>query len=278
MNLLNMSPLRISQEHEFNVSSQSGEDGIVETIFQTIGLTRGTAVEVGAWDGIYLSNTAQLRDKGWRVCLIEGDLKRFQSLSRQFSNRPDVTCLNAWVRPEGEGSLDRLLGDANFTEVDFLSIDIDGDDYHIFKFLSLRPKVICIEFNPSIPPPIAIVGNLGAMQGSSLAALDSLARSKDYALVYATRLNAFFVRDDIADRFVTISPIDAYPPENARVLISEYNGHNRLVDFNGNDHRPWNPWSQQPAAILINVVIRPWLRRAIPSSILRLIRRDRRAP
>jgi hypothetical protein len=117
--------------------------------------------------------------------------------------------------PKGESTIDRLLANASIAEVDFLSIDIDGDDYHIFKHMKLRPTVICIEFNPSIPPPIIFAGDLGAAQGSSLAAFEALARTKGYALVYATGLNAFFVRSDAAHHFVELAAGECYPPENA---------------------------------------------------------------
>ncbi len=41
---------------------------------------------------------------------------------------------------------------------DFLSIDIDGCDYHIFEQLELfTPKIICIEFNHMIPNEVEFV-------------------------------------------------------------------------------------------------------------------------
>ena len=36
--------------------------------------------------------------------------------------------------------------------IDLLSIDIDGNDYHIFESLKkLRPRLIICEYNPTIP-------------------------------------------------------------------------------------------------------------------------------
>lgn len=47
-------------EHKKDVYSQTGEDGIIETILSTIGDRDGWCVEFGAWDGQYLSNTRNL--------------------------------------------------------------------------------------------------------------------------------------------------------------------------------------------------------------------------
>ena len=266
-------PLRLTRDHEFNFTSQCGEDGIVAAIFQALQIERGLAVEFGAWDGVYCSNTALLRDKGWRVCLIEGNEERFDSLRRAMSGNPKVTCLNAWVGIDEDNSLDWLLTNEGITEVDFLSIDIDGDDYHIFRDMALRPKVVCIEFNPTIPPPISMIGKVGEGQGSSLVALEALASSKAYTLVYATLWNAFFVRQDLASSFVAVAARDVYRPESARVLICEYNGRNRLVDFLGNDHQPWNPWAREPAALILNLRIIPRMRQALPAWVFSVRRR-----
>ena len=250
-------PLRLHRRLESNVTSQAGEDGIIRAIFEQLEIRDGTAVEFGAWDGEHLSNTAQLRGLGWRVCLIEGDEARFARLRDRFSGAANVICVHAWVTPSGPSSLDNLLAKEGLLEIDFLSIDIDGDDYHIWHQMGLRPKVVCIEFNPSIPPPISFVGKIGASQGSSLTAFAELAHRKGYSLAGATRLNAFFIRDDVADRFVQISAGEAYVAENARILISEYNGRNRLVDFNGLDRPALNPWTKEPSALVLKFRVRP---------------------
>jgi FkbM family methyltransferase len=49
--------------------SQFGEQAYIEAFFD--GVKDGYAVEVGAADGVYLSNTKNLEDKGWHVLCIE---------------------------------------------------------------------------------------------------------------------------------------------------------------------------------------------------------------
>ena len=160
------------------------------------------AVEVGAWDGIHKSNIMSLvRDWGYRGVFIEGSEKRYSSLKKNYIDLDRVVTINAFVEKDGSQSFDRLLDDAGIKdEVDFLSIDIDGNDYYIFKSIEeYLPKILCIEFNPTIPNEVEYVQeydpNKG--QGSSLLSLCLLAESKGYDLVKLTPINAIFMRKNI---------------------------------------------------------------------------------
>ncbi|MGH6923842.1 MAG: FkbM family methyltransferase [Propylenella sp.] len=244
-------PLALSLTHHSNQTSQCGEDGIIEAIFRHLEIEKGTAVEFGAWDGERHANTFALVRRGWRVALIEGDEDRFNALQQKTRDNPNVVALKAWVRPTGENSLDSILDRADVHDIDFLSVDIDGDDYHVLASLTRRPKVVCVEINPSIPPPVAVIGRRGTAEGSSIVAFDTLMRGRGYSLVHATPLNAFFVREDIADRFARVAPSDCFDYRHARFVISFYDGTNAIVDANGNVKRARNPWTGAYAALAI---------------------------
>lgn len=73
---------------------------------------------------------------------------------------------------------------------------MDGNDYHIWKALKkFKPKIVCIEYNPTIPTEIRFVQppDASVNQGASLLSLVELAKEKGYELVSVTPLNAFFV-------------------------------------------------------------------------------------
>jgi hypothetical protein len=100
-------------------------------------------------------------------------------------------------------------------DVDFLSLDIDGNDLHVLGRLVPGPRVICVEYNAGFPPPISITTKYDpthrwrhdAYHGASLQAfVDALG---EYQLVACSLsgVNAFFVRKDLAGPF-TIYPID----------------------------------------------------------------------
>ncbi|KAG7354171.1 2OG-Fe(II) oxygenase superfamily protein [Nitzschia inconspicua] len=219
--------------HDF--TSQNGEDGILRHIFEAVlppnenGIRH--CVDVGAWDGRHLSNTFSLlvgpkhesitiahdqHNDGswighhdsrsiWRGVLIEADPGKFrelQSLHEPLGN----TCLNVAVSSNAvsESSLASILQKSTVQQTlpldfDFLCIDVDGADYWLLHDVltntSYRPKVICIEFNPTMPNDLVYIPpcNDNLRHGASLAALVELAEMHNYLLVETTIYNAFFL-------------------------------------------------------------------------------------
>jgi hypothetical protein len=179
-------------------------------------------VEIGSWDGRHLSNSLYLLSGEaheatacgeWFGILIEGDEARSNEamVVTHRERERSVKCITAMVEPEGPRSLNSIL-DEQCSDmlstcgsiIDVLSIDVDGLDYFIWeKFVEYRPKVVIIEFNPSIPNHIVYIqdndGNV--RQGSSLAALIELGKSKKYELVETTLYNAIFVTSELFPRF-----------------------------------------------------------------------------
>ena len=102
-------------------------------------------------------------------------------------------------------SLDAILSTTNISRTfDLLSIDIDGNDYHVWNDLrNYQPKVVVIEINPSIPNNIHFVQerNQTVKQGSSLLAFQGLGMEKGYELVECTLINAFFVKRELYPLF-----------------------------------------------------------------------------
>ena len=181
-----------------NVHSQFGEDGIIAQILDLLPEKDHWCVEFGAWDGIHLSNTHHLLAAGgYSGVLIEGDETRFQKLLQNFQGVDRVICLNRLVGFDPENCLDRILESTPIPlNFDLLSIDIDGNDYHVWHAVQrYRPKIVVIEFNPTIPDQVLFVQDrkMGVMHGNSLAAQCHLAKSKGYELVATTFVNALFV-------------------------------------------------------------------------------------
>jgi Methyltransferase FkbM domain len=181
-----------------NEFSQCGEDGILEKIFKTMKIKKGTCVEFGAWDGKLFSNSYHLiANKGWRGVFIEASPEKFKDLQETYAGRPDVICLNSMVGFEAPQLLDGYLAATDLPgDFDLLSIDVDGNDYHIFETVKkFRPKVVVVEFNPSIPNHIRFIQekNMQVNHGSSLLAVAELAKTKGYELICCTAWNAIFV-------------------------------------------------------------------------------------
>jgi hypothetical protein len=232
-------------EHKKDVHSQTGEDGIIETILSALGDRNQWCVEFGAWDGQHLSNTRNLiENSGYHAVLIEGDTERYQVLRELYKKNDLVVAVNAFVGFEPHNGLDSILAKTPVpADFDFCSIDIDGNDYHAWKAITAyRPKLICIEFNPTIPTDCLFVQQADPKlnQGSSLLALVELGRSKGYQLASVLKFNAFFVREDLFPRL----EIADNSPQTLRTDLSLitylFHGYDGRVFIRGNSQLAWH--------------------------------------
>jgi hypothetical protein len=230
--------------HASNVTSQFGEDGIIAKALELLPERNHWCIEFGAWDGKKCSNAYNLiTAHGYRGVLIEANAVRFRDLQRTHDAQKNIL-INAAVGFTEKDSLETLLrGHPIPDDVDLLSIDIDGNDYHIWGAIyKLRPKLVVIEFNPTIANPIRFVQQpgLGVTHGSSAAALIELARAKGYELICATTCNLIFVEScyfalfNIPDNSLAVMRDDSETPH----LFFGYDGH---VFLHGDRSLPWNP-------------------------------------
>jgi hypothetical protein len=114
------------------VHSQSGEDGILEKIFDVIPPTERFVIEFGAGDGVMFSNARRLIvQEGWRALLIEGDGELAATLARNYAAFPGVRAVHAWVFP---GNVELLFEENGAPrDLDLLVIDIDSNDYYVWR-------------------------------------------------------------------------------------------------------------------------------------------------
>lgn len=206
-------PLRL-ERRGFKVYSQTDEDGILQAIFERIGTTDRRFVEFGVGNGME-NNTAYLLAQGWSGLWIEGSADSARQIGETFA-RPiaegRLALLNALVHPH---SIDALLvrgleGLGGAGDIDLLSIDIDGNDHHVFAAMrAIRPRVVVAEYNAKFHPPMRWVMPYNETHvwdgtdhfGASLSAYEDLYRERGYSLVGCNigGLNAFFVRSDLAE-------------------------------------------------------------------------------
>lgn len=231
-------------DHSSNVHSQFGEDGIIREVLRLLPSCDQWCVEFGAWDGRYLSNTCRLIEEDhYSAVLIEGDPKKYSELEANFATNPGVIPFCRYVGFENDRLDDILSETAVPRDFDFLSIDIDGCDYHLWDSLKkYEPKVVCIEFNPTIPNGLEFVQarDFSVAQGASLDSLVALGRTKGYELVSTTRNNGIFVRSEFY-------PLFGIPDNSVKLLredttwvsqvFSSYTGELFIVGANLN---PWN--------------------------------------
>ena len=188
--------------HELSVSSQNGEDGVIQEIFRRTGVSgRPFFVEFGVG---HEGNAILLADLGWSGLFIEADPDGFRGIAGKYAHT-DVQTRQSFVTPE---NVEQLFEQANVpAEPDLLSIDIDGDDYWVWSALTTyRPRLVVIEYNAGLSTVHRLVQDRSRgpwrgtdFFGASLGALIALGESKGYRLVHTdtTGVNAFFVRTDL---------------------------------------------------------------------------------
>lgn len=194
--------------------SQNGQSKEVEKILK--GKRGGVFVEAGAYDGEQLSNTLYLeRNLGWKGLLVEPDPWNFWSLRKKGRKAHLVNaCLSPSPYPrevtfkqsdtmghiasQGEEANRRgiftrvkcfplysLLLAINTTEVDLLSLDVEGAELQVLKTLpweKVKIQVLCIEHR-HIP------------EGSE--ALRAYLEERGYALHTSVGDDYIFVRKDL---------------------------------------------------------------------------------
>jgi len=205
-------------KYEFKKTSQNNEDGIIEFIFNKIGLKKINFVEIGF--DFYQNNSLNFLSKVRKGLFIDGSedkvikLKSIIALLYPFNN------INVVKKFIDKDNLNLIIDDHfhNNEEIDFFSIDVDGNDYYLFENLKIRPKVICIEYNfwlgpdvkSSIPYDKNFTWETGSVYfGASLNLLCELAKRKGYYLIALEShcVNAFFIRSDLKNNFEIIDNI-----------------------------------------------------------------------
>ena len=206
--------------YEFKKTSQNNEDGIIKNIFDRIKLKKVNFVEIGF--DYYENNSINFLDKANKGLFIDGSkdktfkLKSIMKLLYPFKN---INVLSKFIDRDNLNEIINYY--FNELEIDFFSIDVDGNDYYLFENLEIRPKIICIEYNfwfgpnikCSIPYDKYFIWEEGTLySGASLNALCSLAKTKGYHLIAldSNCVNAFFIRSDLKNQFEIIDNIKSF--------------------------------------------------------------------
>jgi FkbM family methyltransferase len=183
-----------------NAESQShgqfAEDSILQEIFGD--RAEGYCVEVGAYDGRTGSASYLFEKRGWHCLLIEPIPALAQEIHRHrastvvncaASNREGVASFFVaenveqmstldltsdrlkWVEQVGgaikeitvrTATLDSLLAEAAFPEIQFITIDVEGHEMAVLEGFTLeahRPRIVIIEDNSASDDPRASSGD-----------------------------------------------------------------------------------------------------------------------
>jgi hypothetical protein len=214
---------------EFRVSSQFGEDGIIEWLCQKIpGLPR-SFIEFGVESFAEANTRFLIENRGWRGLVMDGNEGYMRDLRDQALYwRHDLTAVSAFITAE---NISALIGDNGFAgEVGILSVDIDGNDYWVLDAIDcVNPVIIICEIN-------GVFGDLRAVTvpyrpdfqrldahysgqyfGCSLEAVRALCGRRGYSFIgtNSNGVNAFFVREGLAGPVLdSLEEVRAWAPRH----------------------------------------------------------------
>lgn len=253
-------------DHEKKIYSQNGEDGIIEFIFSQIDTTNKFSVEFGVGNGFECNTVYLLEKKNWKGLMMDygsdqniqwkGVMKKAwynRKLGLIGSIRKDLAFLKKIISRTKRSrhfhtdiklekvtaeNIQNLFQKYNVPKnFDLLSIDIDYNDYWVWKSITdYLPRVVVIEYNSSILPTESKVVPYDPEAkwdgtnyfGASLLALKNLGLTKGYTLVGcdSAGVNAFFCKSELLDGIKIKDIKDLYrPPKYGEIINGVHIGH-----------------------------------------------------
>ena len=198
-------------DYEWKIFSQWGEDGIIDFLVSEVSILNKTFIEFGVESFLESNCRYLLMKSDWNGFVIDGSQKNIKKLrDSKYFWKYDLQTLTAFIDAD---NINELLKKSEFDkDLGILSIDIDGNDYHILNKINyFEPRIIICEFNPlfGIDRKITVpydpkfhrtkkhYSNL--YFGASINALRSLLAKKKYTLVGTGMQggNAYFVKDTL---------------------------------------------------------------------------------
>jgi len=230
--------------NEFKVSSQNGEDGIIQFLLRKTDMKNKIFVEFGVHDYAESNTRFLLVNNGWSGLIIDGSSKNVERIKHdEIYWKHDLNVEHAFIDKDNINEL--ISRNSVSGDIGILSIDIDGNDYWIWNAIEcINPRIVICEYNSlfgsnkkvtTIYDKSFVITKAhfsGLYWGASIAAFDYLAKKKGYSLVGSNTAgnNVFFVRNDVLGSLPTYTPEQAYVKSQFRIS-RDANGNLTFLDF-----------------------------------------------
>ena len=204
---------------EFGVFSQWGEDGIIDYLVSRIAVPNEVFVEFGVQDYAEANTRFLLKRRNWTGLVIDSSAAYVRRIrSDPISQMHDLRSVHAMITAENINSI--IAGAGISGDIGLLSIDIDGNDYWVWKAIDvISPRLVVCEYNavfgdehavtvPYDPAFDRVAAHYSKLFfGASLPALRELASARGYVFLgcNSSGINAFFARADCAGPFAHLT-------------------------------------------------------------------------
>ena len=216
--------LKDINEYEFKVTSQWGEDGIIQFLINKIPIKNKIFVEFGVESYQEANTRFLLLNNNWSGLVIDGSELNINKIKKNpIYWRYNLKAINHFIDKDNINSI--LENNGIMDEIGLLSIDIDGNDYWVWESISvIKPQIVICEYNSIFGSKLKISTIYDAKYirsnahysnlyyGASISALEYLATKKGYVLVGSNSAgnNVFFVKNEYASLFKTKTSLEAY--------------------------------------------------------------------
>lgn len=223
-------------DYEFRVFSQWGEDGIIQFLLRQISIENKAFVEFGVEDYTQANTRFLLVNDNWHGLVLDSSKDNIAKIkSTAMHSNYDLKAVQAFVTRDNINEILKNNGVAG--EIGLLSIDIDGNDFWVWRAIDvIDPVIVVVEYNHRFGRDAAVTvpyeesfdrfrsPRPTVYFGASLKALCMLAERKGYAFVgcNSNGVNAFFVRKDKKpDRIRELSAAEGFVAGNFSELRDE---------------------------------------------------------
>lgn len=212
------------EEVEFCVFSQFGDDGIIQYLINKVKVPRQIFVELGIGDYKEANTRFLLVNNNWSGLVVDSSLENIQRLTKEnIFWRHDLKAVPIFITRDNVNRIIKSQGLSG--EIGLLHIDLDGNDYWIWKEITvIKPVIVIVEYNSvfGIKRPITIpykedfirtrVHYSNLYWGASLLALCLLGKAKGYSFIGCNSAgnNAYFVRKDRLGSLNSLKPEEGY--------------------------------------------------------------------
>jgi hypothetical protein len=218
------------EDVEFKVFSQNGEDGIIQYIINKLEIPNKIFIEFGVETYIESNTRFLLINNEWSGLILESDTDYVNFIKNDYVfQKYELEIEKVFITKDNINSIFKNY--TNLKDIGLLSIDIDGNDYWIWKTITeIQPRIVICEYNATfgnskkvtIPYKADFNKNTAHYSdlffGASLNALCDLADKKGYDFIgtCSSGANAFFIRKDINTSFKPLKSIEGFNKLSAK--------------------------------------------------------------
>ena len=205
------------QDIEFKIFSQFGDDGIIQFLIDKLEIDYEyqNFIEFGVEDYSEANTKFLLLNNNWSGLILDSSNENIENIKKSnFFWKFELEAIECFIKKE---NINTIISNSNISKkkIGILSIDIDGNDYWVWKEINvIDPLIVIVEYNSTFgfEKKISIpykqdferskAHHSNLYWGASIEALKFLAKQKGYKFLTTNSAgnNAYFIKENIFDK------------------------------------------------------------------------------